>query len=485
MNNPKVSKIFRKLTNSRYIVLILLILGFIFQLLIYFNTTRFHGISEASSILNGIEQLRQEGRLYVFIGNYTFGLSYIGFFFKYIIGSIHYFFIFQCLLATLSIYFVYLITYRITTDRVSAIISIILSTFYLDFAILPSIAYNQILEIFFTSSALLVTFNLIKLQKLYSFLLYSILLSVIIYTSLLFRGTLKYFSLLIFIFSIILFITRKVNKQLFYRLVTFSVLFTIFNTSFPPEKFFSDPNGIQTNSFFFYGHTLYGGHGGEGSFIYAKNRNDYNNKLQLYKMHNNIDTLTIKDINAFQKSEIITFIKEHPTQWVLLQFKKLIYTYSIIPIKDNVTILITGKLKIGFYGGIIILQLTFIIPLLLLIFFFNKTKFKELLSNEYGQFMVLMLIYLILATSIIGQYQERYRIVVMITAIIPFCSIFFNPDYFKYLRNHKWLLIRRFFYLLIPVILWIYQVYKVFYIDNQRYFNAKEQIETQVPVIKQ
>lgn len=459
--------------NCKICHIYILIFGFVLRILLYFNTNEFAKISEASSILNGIETLNKDGQLWLYIGNYTFGLSYIGYFFKYSLNCFPLFFVFQAFLNTLSTYLVYLIIKKLTATYLSAIIGLILSTLYLDFLLLSSIAYNQSMEVFFTLTSILLTINIIKCERFPKFFLYSLLLVINIYISLLFRGTLKYYGLLIFISAIIIGLHDK-NRSIFLRL-TFSSLLCILILFFAPYKYFAKPSEDASNNFLFFGHTLYGGHGGEGSFVYKENSDLYNQNLLNYKKERKIDSISQNDINRFQRNEIYEFIKKSPHKWMLLQIKKIAYTYSIIPIRDNLTILLTGKAEIGLFLSIFILQLSYILPIMTLIFLFNKNKFLELLRSQVGKYMLLMFLYLIIATSIYGHYQERYRIVVMLSSIIPIGSYFYNSVGSCRITAH--FSIEKITILIIILSTWSYQIYEALVLEKERYMQAIELIK--------
>jgi len=477
MQVPLIHKIkysLLRLSDSKYSLIILLILNFIIRLLVYFNTTQFSKIQ--GSVLSGLETLNN-GRLQaVFSGGAYYTLSYVAYFFEHYLGSLHWFFVFQCLLSAITSWLVYLIIYKISNNKLSAITGLILVTFYLDFIIISSIAYNQVLEIFFTAVSILIIQNLLKVRPLTTYILLSMLLLFTIYISLLFRGTLVYLHYILLIASIIFFLKKNLNNKTAIRLIiTFLVFYFAFN-NFSLLQFLPKSNEKASNGFIFMGHTLYGGNGGEGTFIYEKNRLKYKKELALYLKEKKIKAPTMADTNNFQSREIVRFIKNEPLNWFSLQLKKVLYTYGIVPIRDNITILMTGHIKFGLLLTLFWSQVTFILPLIMLLLFFNLKRFRELLSDEFGLVMILITIYLIAATSLYGHYQERYRIVVMVTALIPLSVLFIDLNYFKKIFKDKRILIYKIIALVLLLTVWGYQAYEALVLYGTRYMNAIDAI---------
>jgi hypothetical protein len=470
----KIKHSLLRLSEGKYALLIILVINFIIRLLVYFNTTQFSKIQ--GSILSGLETLK-EGRVQaIFSGGAYYTLSYVAYFFEHYLGSLHWFFVFQCLLSAITSWLVYLIIYKVSNNKTSAISGLIIVTFYIDFIIISSIAYNQVLEVFFTAVAIIIIKRLLDVRPSTTYILLALLLLFTIYISLLFRGTLVYLHYILFIASIIFFLKKNLSNKTAIRLmITFLVFYFAFS-NFSLLQFLPKSNEKASNGFIFMGHTLYGGNGGEGTFIYEKNRVKYKKELALYLKEKKITEPTIADTNNFQSREISRFIKNQPLKWFSLQLKKIFYTFGIVPIRDNITILMTGHIKFGLLFTLVLSQVTFILPLIILIVFFNLKRFRELFSDEFGLIIILSTIYLIAATSLYGHYQERYRIVVMVTVLIPLSVLFIDLDYLKKIFKIKRILIYKIIALLLLFTVWGYQAYEALVVYGTRYMNAIDSI---------
>lgn len=477
MKFPDINKINQsllKLSGGRYTLLIILVINFIVRLLVYFNTTQF--IKVQGSIFLGLETLKSGKTLPLSSSSFLFTLSYVAYFFDHFLGSLHWFFVFQCLLSAITSWLVYLIICRLGNNKLSAILGLIIVTIYFDFIILSSIAYNQVLEIFFTTVSILIIYNLLKVRSLVKYILLSLLLLLTIYISLFFRGTLSYLHYVLLIAAIIYFLKKNFSKKTAIRLMVTFIVFCFAFSYFSLFQFFPSSNAKASNGFVFFGHTLYGGSGGEGAFVYPENKEKYDNALTLYLKEKKITNPTIADTNNFHTREIVRFIKTRPLKWFSLQVKKVFCTYGVLPIRDNITLLMTGHIKFGLLISLFSSQITFIIPIIMLFVFFNRKRFRELLSDEFGVVMIILTVYLIGATSIYGPYQERYRIVVMVCALIPSAAYFYDLNYFKNIFKDKRVLISKIIALLLLFSVWGYQAYDALVLQGDRYSKAIDAI---------
>lgn len=470
----KTKESFVRICEGKYTLPVILAINFIIRLLVYFNTTQFSKIQ--GSVLSGLETLKSGQVLAPSSGGGLLTLSYVAYFFEHSLGSLHWFFVFQCLLSAITSWLVYLIIYELSNNKLSAITGLILVTFYLDFIIISSIIYNQVLEIFFTAVAILIIQKLLKARSLTTYMFLSLLLLFTIYLSLLFRGTLRFLHFVFAIAAVIFFFRKNFSNITALKFLITFILFYFALNNFSLLQFFPKSNRMASNGFVFYGHTLYGGNGGEGTFIYEKNRAKYKKELALYLKEKKIKDPTIADTNNFQTREVTRFIKNEPLKWVSLQVKKVLYTYGIVPVRDNITILMTGHLKLGLLLTLFLSQATFILPLIMLLLFFNLKRFGELFSDESGLVMILITLYLIAATSLYGNYQERYRIVVMVTALIPLSVLFIDLNYFKKIFKDKRILISKIIALLLLFSIWGYQAYEALVLYGTRYMNAVDAI---------
>jgi hypothetical protein len=462
-----------------YTLYILLSIGFLLRLLLFLNTTQFEDVSEVNAVWDAIEMLRTGEHVYLYTGNYPLGIAYVAYFFEYTFGSLDWFFIFQCFVATATLYFVYIITLKISGSKTGAVISLLLATIYMDFAMLPPVIYNQNFEIFFTAAAMLISIHLFDSKNLAQLFAWTLFLFATLYVSLLLKATLQYYYFIfLFLFGFsVLRKWRRSGRLKFEYLLAFLVGFLIFNY-LVPRNFFTKPGAELTNGHVFFGHTDYGGLGGEGAFLYEENELRCQKALDAYLIENDIDEPTRKQLNAFQKAEMIKFIKQKPLSWVGLQIRKVVYTYGSVPVRDTLTLLKTGKLNIGLILSVLLAQLTFALPILLFFLFMRWAKFRELLTNRQGQLLLFVFLYTLTATSIYGHYQERYRILVMVPAIIPLIGIFYDPHYLQKIFSNRSLLLTKLAIFSLIFLIWAYQVYEALWVNNDRYFKYIENVSS-------
>jgi hypothetical protein len=217
---------------------------------------------------------------------------------------------------------------------------------------------------------------------------------------------------------------------------------TVFNIS----GVISRPEGhILANDFIFYGHTDYGGDGGEGAFVYPENRVRYDEALDSFCTKNGIEKPDRYQLNEFHKEEIVKFITGNPGEWVMLQFTKFFRTFGVVPESTTFRILYTGLLNENIWLVAIVTVVPVALIILMLIVFINRSTISRLYNNssqkdsiETGAsgepkkemkngflwIYLLLFSYYIIATIFYGQYQERYRIPLMALFIIPAVSWF-------------------------------------------------------------
>ena len=226
----------------------------------------------------------------------------------------------------------------------------------------------------------------------------------------------------------------------------------------------------------FWGHTQYGGNGGEVGFIYKENEALFNERLNDYLKQKDIAVTSPAVEEEFKRDEVRRFITREPHRWVLLQAKKVFYTFGIMPQRDGLTMLVTGRVNVGWVWAAILLQLPFIF-LIILFLLTVDIKWKDIVLPPGFRFLLYLLgIYLVGAISVYGAYAERYRIVAMVTFIIPVTAI--NIDRLKQLfkpEKRKELIIRLSFIALVGLV-WCYQAYEALIMHRERYFQALEKI---------
>ena len=451
------------------ILIILLGLNLILNLLLFYNTTSFF-VSEAGSNYDFLKAIENGEKPALFESSYRSILAYIGYFFKAVTGTLDAFFWFQGLLATLSVYILYLICLKVTDKKITALFSVLLATILLDYHLLTPVFYYQIFEIFFVLLVIYLVLLMIEKKKIMKSI--GVLIApVVIYFSVYFRSMLLYFWLLLIIMSI--FVILKKEYQLFWRLAATGAITLILFTILPHSNY-RNMDRPPVNDFIFFGHTLYGGDGGEGAFIYEENQVRYKEKLEEFMIKHNYDLLTNRIRNEFQRNEIKEFISKTPHKWLWLQVRKVAYTFGIVPVRDSLKLLTTGKLHLKWYLSAFIIQVPYAIILLifvvLIVLFFKVTD----INNIKLLFMFSVLFYLIAGTCLYGHYQERYRHVVILAGILPISAFYFSKfiDWFSQRSIKRGRFILLILILFIILSHWSYQVYDALVLNKERFINA-------------
>src|SRR4030095_4236091 len=412
----------------------------------------FYEISESKAIFDAYYSLINAEKFLPISGYYFLTPGVIAFFITEISGKgLIYYFIFQILLSTITVYIMYKVIFHITGSRKQAILSIILTIFYLEYILLGSIFYNQLYEIFFISVFLLLIVLFIDEKKIIRIVLYSLLILLIIYFSMFFRKTLIFIPAA-FIFLILFNFKDKINLLKFLILAVLSFIILFF---YNPYRMFNS-NYIDNTETLFWGHTMYGGLGGEASFVFDENEDRDNKRLKQFISDNNIDSVTPDVIKQFRISEVKTFIKEEPHKWLLLQIKKVFYTFGSVPQKDGLLMLYKGKIKIPWLMSSLILQLSYSVILLMFLITVDLS-YKKIIHDKYKRIIYFLGLYLIGGICIFSAYQERYRVVVFVCFFIPVIAMNFNK--FKNIlhKENRRELITKLIIILIMFAVWVYQ----------------------------
>ncbi len=460
-------KIKNYLLKDNYLILILLTVHFLINIVIYFNTNSFYEISEANTNFDAYYTLIKGGRFLPMNGYFFLTPAYIAFFINELTGNgIFYYFIFQIFLSTITVFIVYKIILHITNSRNHAIIGIIILLFYLEYTLLGSVFYNQMYEIFFVSVFMLLAVKFNDEGNLTKLIIYTLLILIVIFTSMFFRKTLFYaFSL--FIFLILLNLKNK--KHLIKFVVLASISFVILY-NYNPYKTFNSHYYNESETLF-WGHTLYGGLGGEFGFVFPENEKRFNERLKQFTEINNIDTIT-RDVEIqFKKSEIKNFIKNEPHKWLLLQARKLFYTFGSVPQKDGLLMLYQGKIQMPWILSAIIIQFSYAIILIMFLLSVD-INYKNIIQNSHKRIIYFMGLYLIGGVCIFSAYQERYRLVVFVCFFIPVIAMNFNKLAHILRKENRRELITKLIIILILLAVWIYQAYEALYIYHDRYFKV-------------
>ena len=514
----------------RWLLATILIINLIARLFIYHFTALFY-FTDYGTYLNAIERINSEATVPMLTGNFLFGISYMGYFAKYLLGSLDIFFVLNCILATITTLVVSVLTIKVTGKWLSGIIAAFILTFYTEFMVFSSVFYTPVIMMFLVSVfILLLWYYITSGSKVIMIISLAGLLIIFLLTSF-FKQELKFlpwFLLIAGVFSL------RRNKSLFFRLLSLSFCLLSFAFLFNRSGIISHPQGnINSNAFIFFGHTDYGGDLGEGSFVYTENKIRYESALAEYCETNSIVSPTAKDYNAFHLQEVKKFITNHPFKWIGLQFTKFFRTFGIVPETTSFKILYTGLLKGKLWLTSFVVVTPVALIILLFVIFFNFSALKKLLNSStsplhhyttsplhhyttsplhhyntsplhhyntttlqhypttsppysdsprpapfntgFLYIYLVLFIYYIIATIFFGQYQERYRLPVMVIFIIPALS-YFIATFDKTKFFNKVSLIIKSGIIVLFLTIWVFQAKKAI-TNKDRLENAIETLK--------
>ncbi len=459
----------------RIVTFAILIVQFGLHLLLYINTESFAGISESGALFGKLGLILDGGRpkpMYGFYWYYT--PAYIAAFFIHLTGSLDAFFIFQCLLATLTSFLVWKIVMRASGSELSGLAAVAMTTLYTEFLLLSSVLYNQVYENFFTVLFLLVLLEFLQEGSRSRKILCGSLLVISVMGSLLFRNTMLFIFSYLFIAG--LFFMWKWNKVSGIQLLALSVI--LFGLVFVIRPYDGLREGVHKPGMWleFWGHTPYGGNGGEVGFIYKENEDLFNSRLTEYAGQKGIIVITPEVVESFKAYEVKRFITREPHRWILLQAKKILYTFGIMPQRDGLTMLVNGKAGTGWVTAALLLQLPFLAIVILFILTADFSLSSILEPPGFRFLFFLLGIYLIAAISVYAAWAERYRVVAMLAFIIPVTAVdisrlceLFRPE------NRKRLAIRLML-AGIMIVVWGLQAYEALVLHRERYFEALDKM---------
>lgn len=502
-----------KKINPLILVSIILLVNFLLRIFIWSNTELFR-FADYVAYLDGIDTLIKGENQYLLNGNFLFGISYLGFFAEKFLGSLDYFFVFNCLIASLTELILYFLVVKITGMPFAGIITVVIQTFYTEYMVFSSVYYTPVIMIFLLSLFILLSYFYLTERKVIIKISSAVGIILIFLMSFFFKPELQYLPWFLGIFS--LFFIR-INRLFFLKILSLSFLlltsYYILNTS----GIITHPaNHANSNSFLFFGHTDYGGDGGEGAFVYPENKIRYETALTEYLKTNNITSPTAKDYNSFQRMEMYSFITQHPLKWVNLQFTKFFRTFGVVPETTSFKILYSGLFKRNLWLTSIVVVVPVSMIIILFILFFNLSEIKQLFNTSIFQpfnsstpapikhfnssavqnrsalrspnaarsassnagFLYLLLtlfIYYLLATIFFGQYQERYRMPVMVLFIIPALGYFIVKFEKKQFLKKTSLIIKGAVIVLF-ITVWSFQARKAI-LNKERFENAIESVK--------
>jgi hypothetical protein len=221
----------------------------------------------------------------------------------------------------------------------------------------------------------------------------------------------------------------------------------------------------------FWGHTFYGGLGGEVGFIFPENEKRYNEKFGQYLTTNNIDSVTPDVVKQFRTSEVKSLITNQPHVWLFLLVKKVFYTFGSVPQKDGLLMLYKGKLKMPWVVSALILQLSYA-AILIMFLITVDLNVKKILQDNYKRIIYFVGLYLIGGICIFSAYQERYRPVIFVCFFIPVIAMNFDKFTGILLKENRRELVVKLILILILLAVWVYQAYEALYIYHDRYFKV-------------
>ncbi|PID27526.1 MAG: hypothetical protein CSB55_08600 [Candidatus Cloacimonadota bacterium] len=450
----------------------ILLFQFILRIVIYFNTSLFY-FHDYKSYLSAVDLIEETGNIPLIRGNFLFLNSYIGYFFKYILGSIHYYFIFNSFLAVAASYIVAETANIIFNDKKVFVVSLALHSVYTEFLCWSSIFYTPVLGIFLLSLVFYSTVRLIKSDKLSADLIFGFFIILLVNFSFYIKSEMKYLYLLFIIFGLI----NYKYKNILMKFLLLGILLNLSSSAFRSSVLYPKLKGnVPVNDFVFFGHTLYGGDGGDGSFIYEENEKKYYRELDKYCLDNNIpDSLKYSHIvrNKFQSSEIKKFIKNHPFQWLKLQGYKFFRFFGIVPEGDSAKILITGLFYNNIYGTAVFLVFPFSIMILLILFLSDFRNILKIFNNPFYILIFFLSGYYIMGSVFYGQYQERYRMPLMVCFLIPYLGFLLSS-----VKSEKGFMKKKILNILIILVfigIWSSQLYHVVVKNRVRYMKTIEE----------
>ncbi len=460
-------------------LVLILIVNFLIRLLIY-RETNIPGLSDSGSYINGIETIHETGWINLKSGNFLYALSYLGYFAKYKLGSIDYFFYFNCLLGTIATFIISILVVQITRQEITGVITALILTFYVEFMVFSSVFYTAVIMLFLLSAFLLLLFYYLQSKTVISSLLLLTIILFVYLATFLFKPELVALPIFLLVLIFIAYKKKKLIKK--YLILTIVLLFGIFLVNLSGIYNKNGDTGIG-NDFVFFGHTDYGGDGGEGAFIYAENKARYDEAFKKYCIKNNLNDPSLKDRNNFHLDEIKRFIIQHPLKWTGIQFIKFFRTFGVVPESTSFKILYSGLLKDKLWLSAILVVAPVALIIVLFISLFNwgtlkyincETDEKASANNSFFYIYILFFIYYLIATIFLGQYQERYRLPVMVVFLVPVLSYFIaNFDKREFLNRTA--LIRKGIIMAVFLVIWIIQAEKTIS-NKERLSNLIESI---------
>ena len=427
------------------------------RLLIYYNTSLF-SFMDYRSYYGAVDYISENGNLKLASGNSLFAVSYLGYYAKYLLGNIDFFFWFQSLLGSLTTLIISLLTIRLSENVTAGIITAIILTLYTEFMVFSSVFYTPVIMLFLLAVFIYLLYYYLRTVEKRKKVIYLFLILATFLLTFFFKPELVFLPFFLLMPALVFYKNKPLFKKtlILCSVLSVGIILVLISGFYKKES-----DEVIANDFVFFGHTDYGGDGGEGAFIYPENKARYDQAWQEYCLINNLDKPSVKDRNRFHILEVKNFIFHHPVKWAGLQFTKFFRTFGVVPESTSFKILYTGLLKEKLWLTSIIVVIPVALIILLFIIFFDLQSLKKLgclsssskliqenhinngilvkyktpgteyprpgnkqqaTSNQQQGFLFVYLtlfVYYLIATVFFGHYQERYRMPIMIVFIVP------------------------------------------------------------------
>jgi hypothetical protein len=496
--NFTLNKFIKK--NWKFLLLPLLTFNFIIRIVIYQKTTLFH-FSDYAAQWQGIAALEETSKIPLFTGNFQMATSYLGYFIKSLFGSIDYFFLLNCIIGSMTSLILFILAIKLVKSYLVGLLIVLLHSVYTEYLVFSSVLYSPVIMLFLLSLILLLFYYYYTSSSRLFRNVAGILSIITICTTYFLKPELIFFSIFLFFYSIIFI---KFDHLFYKRSLLLSLSIMIMTIIFASVILSKTEAQKISNDFIFFGHTDYGGEGGEGSFITSENKTRYNIALSHYCQDRGITVPTIKDHNRFQLQEIKKYITLHPFKWVGLQFTKISRTFGIVPESSSFKILYSGLLKEKLWLTAIVVVAPVALIILMFILFFNYPALRNLTSqttysgiqniqdttlnsegsqniqqstpsnNGFFYIYLLMFFYYIIISVFLGHYQERYRLPIMVAFIIPVLC-YFIASYDKTQFLNKVSLSIKGGIIVLLLLIWTFQA-KEAILDKARLQNALKSV---------
>lgn len=407
-------------------VLIVTMVNFILRLVVYYNTVLFR-FGDFGTYLKGVDRLLAGKQQDILDGNFLFGISYLGFFFEKCFGSIDAFFVFNSLIGALTTITIFFLVYNVTKNALAGFISVVLLTIYTEYMVFSSVFYSTVMMCFVVSLIIFYLYKYLKEEKFLNMFFIAAGIIILFISTFFFRPELKYLPWLLILFSAIMSVKHKSTAV---RTGIMAIIMVVAYICVNNFGVITKKDGhMLANDFVFFGHTDYGGDGGEGAFIYDENRERYEKALFEYRKDNEFIENDRVSINKFQRDEIIRFVTQNPFGWIKIQFIKFFRTFGVVPEGASFKILCSGLLKNKIWLTSFIIVMPVVLFVVMFIFLYDGDAIKRLYSNrtEILPFLILFVLlfgYYLVASIFYGHYQERYRIPILVLFVIPAISYF-------------------------------------------------------------